>query len=615
PTSVTEDDLKDFLRAALPDFMTPNAFVFLPRLPLTANGKIDRRALPAPDPTKRNARAVMTPPRNPTEQRLVEIWQKVLRLEQIGVHDNFFHLGGDSILAIQIVAQSNRAGLRLTPRQLFQHQTVAELAAVVGEKTEVASDQGPVRGAVPLTPIQSWFFEQDLPDSHHYNQSVLLESRHPLEVEALEETVQALLSHHDALRLRFRPTVDGWEQSNAEFDARGVFSKVSLGELEAPQIAAAIEEAAASVQASLDLASGPIARIVLLDCGSHQRSRLLFVVHHLAVDGVSWRILLEDFETAYSQRIEGRRIELPAKTTSFQSWAQRLVGHARSGAIDSEFAYWLPLGTREFHPLPRDFSGVANTVRSESAVTMSLSAQETGALLQSVPAAYGTQINDALLTALLQAVSAWTGQRSLLVDLEGHGREEILDGVDLSRTVGWFTARFPQWISTEDPSDSVETLKQIKEQLRAVPNRGIGYGLLRYGGVRTERTAALAAFPQPEISFNYLGQLDSSLREGSAFAAAAEGGGPTRSSKQKRRHLLSVDGGIRGGRLRFVWTYSEAVHRRETVEGIASRFADSLRALVARCISPDAGGYTPSDFPKAKLDQKALDKLVSRLQS
>ena len=506
-------------------------------------------------------------------------------------------------------------GLRLTPRQLFQHQTVAELAAVVGEKSAVVSEQGPVRGPMPLTPIQQWFFEQDLADPHHYNQSMLLETRQPLREGALKEAVEALVSHHDALRLRFTQSAEGWEQSNAESEVGRVFSKVSLGELEPSQIAPAIEKAAADIQSSLDLTTGPLARFSLIDCGSRQRPRLLFVVHHLAVDGVSWRILLEDFEAAYAQRSEGRQIELPAKTTSFQGWAQRLVSHARSGAIDSEVSYWLAQGTREFRPLPRDFSGNANTVRSESAVTMSLSAKETQALLQDVPAAYGTQINDALLTALLQAMSSWTGERSLLVDLEGHGREDILEGVDLSRTVGWFTARFPQWISAEDPADSVEALKQIKEQLRSVPNRGIGFGLLRYGGVLTEKTGAIASLPQPEISFNYLGQLDSSLRDGSAFAVAAEGGGPTRSSKQKRRHLLSVDGGIRGGRLRFAWTYSEAVHRRETVERIASKFADSLRALIAHCVSPDAGAYTPSDFPKAKLDQKALDKLVSRFQS
>lgn len=611
--AVADQELKDFLRATLPEFMIPAAFVYLSRLPLTPNGKIDRRTLPPPDSVKRESHTEAAVPRNAAEEELVRIWREILRLEQIGIHDNFFHLGGDSILAIQIVARANRAGLRLTPRQLFQHQTVAELAGVIGQAGVVTIDQERVSGPVPLTPIQHWFFEQDLSDPHHYNQAILLEARETLSPAVVEETVERLVAHHDALRLRFTRGADGWRQNNDGSEQGRVFSRVDLGSVGPEELPALVEDAASKLQASLDLTAGPLLRIALLDRRPEQPSRLLFIVHHLAVDGVSWRVLLEDFRTAYGQRLEGKEIELPAKTTSFQVWATRLVTHARSGALDPEFSYWLAQESREVRPLPRDFVGKPNTVESEAVVSMSLTAEETKSLLQDVPVAYGTQINDALLTSLLRALTSWTGERSLLVDLEGHGREEIVEGVNLSRTVGWFTSRFPLLLAADEPSDIAEALKQVKEQLRSVPHRGIGYGLLRYLSARSADSAALASLPQPEISFNYLGQLDSRFGVTSIFTLGAESVGPTRSQRQMRRHLLSVDGSITAGRLRFSWTYSEAVHRRATIEQIASKFAESLRALIAHCVSPEAGGYTPSDFPKAKLSRKALDKLVSRL--
>ncbi|MCA1581709.1 MAG: condensation domain-containing protein, partial [Acidobacteria bacterium] len=606
PGAGGESDVKDFLRSSLPDFMVPASVVFLKRLPLTPNGKVDRRALPAPEIGSRDANQGATAPRNAVEQALASIWQQVLRLDAVGVHDNFFHLGGDSILAIQIVARANRAGLRLTPRQLFQNQTVAELAGVVDASTAPGLEETSAAGPVPLTPIESWFFEEELTDVEHYNQAILLATPDSLDVRALEEAVAAIVAHHDALRLRFRKDDRGWHQELPPADAESVFSSAAVDASDP----SALESAATAIQSSLNLERGPLVRFVLFDGGSGEK-RLLIAIHHLAVDGVSWGVILEDLETAYGQRSHGAPIALPPRTTSFAGWARRLDAHARSSVPGGEVDYWtLPARSRAPR-LPVDFDG-SNSVETEGTVEMALTAEETGALLRDVPAAYGTQINDALLTALLRATEGWTSSDSLLVDLEGHGREEILEGANLSRTVGWFTTRFPVLLSSGGRSDLAELLKHVKEQLRAVPQRGIGYGLLRYSSGKPEVSKRLRELPQTQISFNYLGQLDSRYSERSMFRPAAGSVGATRSRRQKRRYLISLDGSIRDGRVGFSWSFSEAVHRRETIETLARRFTEALRDLIAHCVAPDAGGYTPSDFPKARLSQRGLDKLLSR---
>ena len=608
----TISDLCDFLKGKLPDYMVPAAFVVLDALPLTPHGKVDRLALPAPDQARPELRESFAAPRTPVEKILAEIWAEVLRLERVGVHDNFFELGGDSILSIQIIARANQAGLRLTPKQLFQHQTVAELATA-GTTPAVQVEQGPVTGAVPLTPIQRWFFEQHLPDPHHYNQAVLLEVRQALDPALVERALQQLLLHHDALRLRFVRVASGWQQINAGPDDAVPFSGVDLSALAEAGQEPAVEAAAAELQASLNLMEGPLLRGALFDLGPQKPGRLLLVIHHLAIDGVSWRILLEDLWTAYQQLSRGEAIQLPPKTTSFKRWAERLADYAQSGALQRETAYWLSQSWTRSSRLPVDYPGGGNTVASARTVRVSLSTAETRALLQEVPAAYRTQINDVLLTALVQAFAQWTGARSLLIDLEGHGREVIEEAVDLSRTVGWFTTRFPVLLDLERPSRPGEALKSVKEQLRRIPNRGIGYGLLRYLSGDAAIAERLRALPQPEVSFNYLGQFDQVLPVSSPFAWARESSGPARSVQGSRHYPLAVNGCIIEGRLQLDWTSSENLHRRATIERVAQGFMEALRALIADSRSPEAGGYTPSDFPEADLSQKELDEVIAEL--
>jgi non-ribosomal peptide synthase protein (TIGR01720 family) len=606
-------ELRHFLQAQLPDYMVPSAFVLLDTLPRTPHGKVDRLALPSPNQDRPEVEKRGLASRTSVEAVLAGIWAAVLKLERIGIYDNFFELGGDSILSIQIIARANQAGIRLTTRQLFQYQTVAELAAVAGTTPAVQAEQGLVVGAVPLTPIQQRFFEQGLPDPHHHSQALLLEVQLPLKPALLEQALQQLLRHHDALRLRFLRLATGWQQSNGGPDDAVPLSLVNLSTLAETEQGPAIEETTARLQASLHLAHGPLLRAALFDLGPQKPSRLLIIVHHLVIDGISWRLLLEDLWTAYTQLSRDEAIHLPPKTTSFKQWAELLVEHAQSETLQRETAYWFSQPWAQCTHLPVDSPGGANTVAAARIVRVLLSPAETQALLQEVPVAYRTEINDILLTALAYTFTQWTGSRSLLIELKGHGREGILEAVDLSRTVGWFTSHFPVLLELAAASGLGAALQLVKAQLRHIPNRGIGYGMLRYLSGDTAIAERLQALPQPEVSFNYLGQFDQVLPASSPFTWAEEASSPVRSLQEHRRHLLAVNGYITAGRLQLDWTYNENLYRRATIERLAQGCMTALRVLIADGPSPQASGYTPADFPEADLSQKELDKLVAEL--
>jgi len=555
-------------------------------------------------------------PRNEVERIIAEIWQDLLGIEKVGVHDNFFELGGDSVITLQVTAKVNRAGLGLTPRLVFEHQTIDGLAKAAGTMNKILAEQGLTVGPLPLTPVQRWFFERELPQSHHFNQAILLEVHEPLAPGTLEQSLSYLLIQHDALRLRFRRGANSEgdvQQLNADFDGLSPFSATDLSSLAEHHQKLAIETIAAETQASLSLSEGPLIRVVLFDLGPQSPGRLLIVIHHLAVDGVSWRILLEDLQTTYRQLSRGEAVTLPPKTTSFKYWAERLAEHAQSRALQDELIYWGAETRTHAGRLSVDHPLGINSEASVKTVSLSLSAQETRSLLQEVPSVYRTQINDILLTALAQALRRSTGDSALIVDLEGHGREAIFNDVDVSRTVGWFTTIFPVLLELEEGAGPGAALRSIKEQLRAVPNHGMGYGLLRYLSGDNEVYEKLCPLPAADVSFLYLGQLDQTMSQVEMFGAATESSGPTCNPDSTRSHLLEVSGLIVGGCLKLDWGYSENLHERSSIENLARAFMDALSALILHCQSPEAGGYTPSDFVEAGLNQDDLDELVAQL--
>ncbi len=603
----------------LPEYMVPSVFVMLKAMPLLPNGKVNRNALPAPDRSGAESAGAFLAPRTPTEETLARIWAEVLGVDRVGINDNFLELGGDSIIGIQVVARANQAGLKFTPRQIFHYQTIARLANDIGHdigpSTTIRTEQGPVTGNVPLTPIQSWFLERDLSHPHHFNQFLMLELHVQPDADLLEKAVQCLVAHHDALRMRFVRTESGWRQFVCGLDRLenlGISDLSQVPELRNEEATAA---EIAKLQSSLNLSEGPVLRFHLFKFGPDQPDRLFITVHHLVMDGVSWRILLEDLQTAYEQLRRNEAVQLPHKTTSFKHWAELLEQYANSSRATEDLGIWLNQAQSQIFALPLDCpDGMSrNTVESECVVYASLPPDATHALLREIPASYGTEINDVLLAAFVRTLSDWTQSDSFLIDLEGHGREEVIEGVDLSRTVGWFTALFPVLLHLERGASAGEDLRSTKEQLRRVPNHGIGYGLMRYLNRDPETTGKLRQLKQAEICFNYLGQFDQSFAESRLFRPIRSQLRLDQNAGEWRAHVLSVDASIIQGRLCVEWKYSTNIHRQATIAHLADSYVKALQSLIAHCQSRNAAGYTPSDFPEADLSQHELDAILGEL--
>ncbi|BAN48812.1 non-ribosomal peptide synthase/polyketide synthase [Metapseudomonas resinovorans] len=596
------EQLKTQLKALLPDYMVPPHLVLLERMPLTANGKLDRKALPAPD--LEQGRQAYAAPRSPREEQLAAIWREVLNLEQVGIHDNFFELGGDSILSIQVVSRARELGIHFTPKDLFRFQTVQSLAEAAqdGPRKEAAAiEQGPLSGNAGLTPIQHWFFDGRVAGLDHWNQALLLEPTQPLEPHLLERALERLLEQHDALRLGFSANASGWSAAyRAPETAQGLLWQRQVKD--ADERLALFE----SAQCSLDIGQGPLLRAVLAEGPGDQR-RLLLAIHHLVVDGVSWRVLLEDLQSLYRQLAEGREPKLPAKTSALGDWSARLAAYASSESLREEQAWWQTQLAGPSAEPPRQDANGDNSEGHARSVTLRLDASHTRALLQQAPAAYRTQVNDLLLTALARVLCRWIGSDSVLVQLEGHGREALFDEIDLTRSVGWFTSAYPLRLT---PAASLgESIKAIKEQLRAVPHKGLGHGVLRYladAGLRQ----AMAALPQARITFNYLGQFDQSFGADALFRPLEEAAGAQHDPASPLPNWLSVDGQVYGGELQLRWTFSERLFAPAAIERLAADYQAELQAVLAHCLEDAAGGVTPSDFPLAHLSQAQLDSVA-----
>jgi amino acid adenylation domain-containing protein/non-ribosomal peptide synthase protein (TIGR01720 family) len=597
------DELRAYLKQRLPEHMVPAVFVPLAALPVTANGKLDRAALPAPDPGRPEISIGFEPPATPAEERLAAIWRQALGVERVGRRDSFFELGGDSILAVRIVAQARRAGLPLGPADVFQYPTIAELASLA------AAADAPAAAEVPLLPMQRWFFARRLPRPQHYNQALLLTAPAALSAALVERAFAALLRRHAALTMRYERGAEGWRQVAGGPRAAVRCPLVDLGALAAAGRAAATTAACAALQAGLDLERGRLARLALLAGGGGEPQRLAIVVHHLATDVTSWQVLVTDLWAACEQLRAGAPVELAPPTTPVREWAARLAGYARSGEVASQIPLWSAAAHRRVKPLPRDLAAGDDTAGSARQVAGELDAGETRALLREAPRAYRALAQEVLLTALAQALGAWTGESSLLVDLEGNGRELDLAGMNLGRTVGWFTTLYPVVLELPAGASPGAALQAIKARLRAIPQEGIGYGLLRFGE-RREVAERLAALPPAEVSFLYLGGLAEAAAAGGGFARAGESTGPAVAPSNPRSHLLEVHAAVSAGRLRTVFTYSACRHRPETVEGLVAAFLAALRCLIEDCRQAAAGKPTPADFPRADVSQDELDELL-----
>ncbi|MGE3817074.1 MAG: amino acid adenylation domain-containing protein [Nitrospiraceae bacterium] len=587
-------DLRAALRATLPEYMVPGVIVPLAALPLTPNGKVNRNALPAPEEGDLPRGTAYAPPETPAEELLATIWAELLGVPRVGRHDNFFDLGGDSILSIQVISRCRQSNIMLSPRHVIEHQTIAELAAkaAMERDCDIQAELGPVSGEVPLTPIQQWFFEQEILDPHYYNQAVLLEVRQDLTPAILESAFRHVLQQHDMLRARFRRDGEGWTQWIEPSVAPLAVHRVDLSHVSETDQEQLMVESAEEWHRRLHLSQGPLLQVVLFERGMSRSQRLLIIIHHAVVDWVSWRILVEDLQTACRQVMQGQPIQLPAKTSSYKQWAERLRIYAQSEEPAQDAVYWTDSRWAQAKEIPVDYPEGKRTNELTAAVTVELTAAETQALLQDVPRAYQSQITDVLLTAMVQSIGCWTGHSCLAVDLDRHGREDIFAGLDVSRTVGWFAGLFPVWLEVRPDAFPREAVRIVKEQLRLVPHQGIGYGVLKYLAPGGARSRQLRAMPAAQVCFNYLGQFDQTLPETGLFAAAAESSGRSQDGQDRLDHELSFTAAIIRGRLELSLTYGKERYRRATMETIVGVYVEILQDVIA---------HTGSRNPKSVL--------------
>ncbi|WP_159888720.1 condensation domain-containing protein, partial [Paenibacillus puerhi] len=598
-------ELRSRLADSLPSYMVPSYFVQLERMPLSPNGKIDRKALPVPHGIIRTGMEYAAP-RTQTERTLVAVWQGVLGVPTLGIHDNFFDLGGDSIKSIQVSSRMLQAGYKLEMKDLFEHPTVAALSPHVREVTRIA-DQSEVTGEAELTPIQHWFFEHKQTDAHHVNQSVMLYRAEGFDVTALRQTMTSIAVHHDALRMVVKEEGGSYKIRYRGVDEGELFELTVLDLQDAVSPGEVIETISTVIQSSMSLTEGPLVKLGLFRCadGDH----LLIAVHHLAIDAVSWRILFEDITTAYEQSVRGEPVRLPYKTDSYKAWAEQLPAYAQRSSAIQELAYWQELESAPCRQLPTDYETHGRSLVRESAVVEAVwTREETERLLKQAHRAYNTDINDLLLTALGMAIHRWSGLTDMLVSLEGHGREAVVPELDITRTVGWFTSVFPVLLQSSTELTLPQQIKQTKERLHSVPHKGAGYGILRYlgqTGLEGDRSELKAA---PEISFNYLGQLDQDL-QGSGIQVSPYTGGDSTSEQAELRFKLDVNGMIQGGELRITARYSSKQYRKETIERLAACLEACLREIISHCAEKEYGELTPSDLAFRGFTIEELERL------
>ncbi|PYE42370.1 non-ribosomal peptide synthase protein (TIGR01720 family)/amino acid adenylation domain-containing protein, partial [Paenibacillus barcinonensis] len=602
--TLTLNELRSELAQKLPNYMIPAHFVQLPRMPLTPNDKIDRKALPAPEGNALTGGAYVAP-RNEAEKTLTDVWQTVLNADRVGVTDHFFELGGDSIKSIQVSSRLHQAGYKLEIRDLFKYPTISQLSLHV-KPIGRTIDQGEVTGETALTPIQHWFFESSFVEPHHFNQSVMLYRKERFDEVAVGQVLQQLVEHHDALRMVFCKTEKGFSARTRGIQEGELFTLEVSDFKDADKPAQAVEAKATDIQAGIDLENGPLMKAGLFQCadGDH----LLLAVHHAVVDGISWRILMEDFALGYEQASRNKIIRFPEKTDAYRTWSEQLATYAQSPEMAKERAYWQAVEQIVVPAVPKDMQADVTTQQDSESLFVQLTPEETELLLKRVHQAYNTEMNDILVTALGIAVHDWTGHERVRINLEGHGRESIGTDIDITRTVGWFTTKFPVVLQPETDQDLSYQIKRVKESLRLIPNKGLGYGVCRY---LSQSEDGVVWGAEPEINFNYLGQFDDDVNQDEIGISSYSSGSPA-SDRQARSFVLDINGMVLDGALSLDLSYSRKQYRKETMVALAERLEQSLRELIRHCAGKEHTELTPSDVQFKGLTIAELEHIARR---
>ncbi len=591
---LTMNELREHLSQSLPDYMVPSYFVQLEQMPQTANGKINRKALLVMGENLGTGVAYQ-PPRNEIEKSLVEIWEQVLGRKNIGINDNFFMIGGDSIKIIQILSRLNTLGYKLSVKDVFLSPTVMGIAPLVRRSDHIA-EQGAITGILPLTPIQKRFFTTFIStERHHFNHAVMLYSKDRFDPEGIKSIFAKIQEHHDALRMVFKEENGHIIQINQGLDFPLSLEEFDLINNENPR--QELEFQGNKIQSSIDLEHGPLMKLGLFHL--NDGDRLLIVSHHLVVDGLSWRILSEDLGIMYTQYQKREPLQLPLKTDSYKMWSEKITEYANSGRLLAQKEYWKKLEEEQIPQIPSDFQITTNFAKDSNRISFSLSEQETNLLLGKANVPFNTEINDILLTTLGLSLIKMFGHSKVLISLEGHGREEIIKDIDVSRTIGWFTSIFPVILNMSYCEDLARQIIEIKETLRRLPDKGVGYGILKYLTFK-EYKKDLKFNLHPQISFNYLGQFDSDLK-GKFFEIAKEPAGNPQSPNAERDYILDISGAVASNRLIINVVYNTHHYKQESIEQLINHYKIELGIIITFCSAKEGRVYTPSDFTYKKL--------------
>jgi non-ribosomal peptide synthase protein (TIGR01720 family) len=617
-----DEDLRTFVGQRLPAYMVPARYAVLERLPRTAAGKLDRRALAREKgtPLVSGEPASIVAPRTPLESTLAAIWRDVLRVDEISIHDDFFEIGGDSLLSIRAIARAGREGIRIPIEQFFDTPTIGGLAAALGDDltssapVHPAADRGEqdvVVGEAPLTPIQHWFLDA-IPDHRdHWNQSYLLEIAPTVERQAVEEAIRRLVAYHDALRLRLVQRHGEWRQEFRPATASAPLRTVELAAAEPAAYAERIASECDREHAAMRIDEGPLFRCIYFEAAGRWR-RLVMIAHHIVVDAVSWHILFDDLGILLRSASANAALQLPAKTASARQWAIRLAELAGQPDIAEHASHWRRIAGSPLTPVPIDAPERAggNTARDAEMCTVTIDVDESNRLLKAASQRLDATPQALLLSVLLLAWRDWTGQSELLLDVEGHGRDLLASTLDVSRTVGWFTTVFPMRLAVPgDPPhgaelEQSEVVQSVQSALAALPLRGASHGLLRWLSPDSTVQRALGSTERPEVLFNYLGARDSAVAADSPIGIASEAHGRARSPDGIRAYVLEINAYLESGRITFAVEYSRRLLRRESVQ----RFADALRRAVSSVTAA-----RPARYPLAQVDASALSHVADLL--
>lgn len=601
------DKLKSELNKRLPDYMIPSYFIFISQWPLTPNGKIDKPRLPEPEIGSNSSQYI--PPSNDIEMKLVNAWAEVLKISQdkISVDANFFELGGDSILSIQVVSKAAQIGLHFTVKDLFSYGSINQLARYVKTESLLCIDQGAVVGEMPLLPVQRRFF-CDNKDMSHFNQSIMLVTPADFDENFLPKMVETLLKHHDSLRLIFSREESHWRASFQEASELFINNSYTTEYLD-DFVAENVTTFASEMQKTLSVEEGRLFKVVFIrpKASEPPEGRLLLVIHHLVIDGVSWRILLEDIQDLYKLWKSKASFRLPLKTSSYKDWAQFLEQYASSDTLQNECDYWAKTLNHSAEYLwEAQINHLPNGMHGTGVATLRIDESISSQFLNNCNQAYYTKTSELLLASFALAAANWYGKAELQlrVDMESHGREMLNDAFDFGRTVGWFTSIFPVNIEVNVKEQLDQIICRIKEQCREAPCNGIGFSILK----ELTGTRELSSQPKREILFNYLGNFDQLLEEDSYFRLAPENVGETVSPARQVWYPMAINCMIINRQLNIEISFDKSFYNNDAIQLLTEHFSTALTEVVTHCRSITEPRHTPSDFPLAKISIEQLNQ-------